>query len=898
LSSPVARVVVLVRLLVVTVVAIGLSVSVTAGSASAAPGLALTGSFSGPGADQGLLSDPQRVALRTSTGELFVADRANDRVQVFDSATHALVGQFGDATTTDDPFGVAVNQATGDVYVSSATSSTITKWSDGGLGYTQALLFTSPAHGTDPAQAQAGEVFNFSAPLAVDPTSGDLLVADPTPVGDPAAQRIQRFDFSGAYVSSFDGASAPGGTFQGLRDIAIDAAGDIYVLDAGDSGRVLRFDATGTPDATTPVYDRVPGPALIAVDPTTGELVVASNNDNTFDVDRLYSYGGTTVESATVVPPGTPDATFPSGLAFDATGRLLVATWDVCGATNCGGTVAINAFERTATLTEVAATGTTNITEKTARLRGTLHPGGVDVTYTFEYTADGVSWTQVGDQGPSDSASPISVLADITGLADGTTYKVRLVARATAAPGLIVYSNVATFTTVNGDPPTAVIGASSDLTPSGATLNGTANPNSYTTGVRFEISGDGGGSFTALAGPDGDPGIDDPIGAGATDVAVSATTPVLEPNREYLTRLTGTSLIGTTSADATVTTLGEQALVDATAAGQVTTTSARLSGSVNPRNTDTSYHFEYGPTTAYGTSTATGTATSTLIVGGPDDPFDPATPARGVAEQIAGLQPGVTYHYRLVADNGNGPAAASGDQTFTTADPPSTPTTGVASDITTTTATVSGSVDTHGLAGRATFSIIQTDGNYSQSVGPVALNAVDGPQSVTATAAGLPGGGRYTVRIASSTSGGVRSGSPVSFSTNPLPGYQPPAPTPDDGTWATPPAADPPASNPGKPADGFTARFKVTGTLATFTIAVPGPGVVKASASKLTSATKIANDEGNVTLKVKLTNAGRKALRNNKSRKLTVKVTVAYTPTGATTKTITKSVTFTRGGGR
>jgi hypothetical protein len=35
-----------------------------AGPALAAPGFVLSGSFSGPGSDPGLLSDPQRVALR------------------------------------------------------------------------------------------------------------------------------------------------------------------------------------------------------------------------------------------------------------------------------------------------------------------------------------------------------------------------------------------------------------------------------------------------------------------------------------------------------------------------------------------------------------------------------------------------------------------------------------------------------------------------------------------------------------------------------------------------------------------------------------------------------------------------------------------------------------------
>ena len=129
--------------------------------------------FSGPGSDPGQLASPQRAAIRTATGRLFVADRDNDRVQIFDTATNSVTGQFGDSATMDDPFGIAVDQATGDVYVSSAASGSITKWTDAGLGYVQDLLFLSPALGSDP-----GQVGSFASPLAVDPTTGDLLVGD------------------------------------------------------------------------------------------------------------------------------------------------------------------------------------------------------------------------------------------------------------------------------------------------------------------------------------------------------------------------------------------------------------------------------------------------------------------------------------------------------------------------------------------------------------------------------------------------------------------------------------------------------------------------------------------------------------------------------------------------
>jgi hypothetical protein len=67
-----------------------------------------------------------------------------------------------------------------------------------------------------------------------------------------------------------------------------------------------------------------------------------------------------------------------------------------------------------------------------------------------------------------------------------------------------------------------------------------------------------------------------------------------------------------------------------------------LTGTVDPGGfLDTRYHFEYGPTSAYGFYSPEGDAGS-----------GPAGVA--VASAIAGLSPGVTYHYRLVAWNREG----------------------------------------------------------------------------------------------------------------------------------------------------------------------------------------------------------------------------------------------------
>jgi predicted outer membrane repeat protein len=93
------------------------------------------------------------------------------------------------------------------------------------------------------------------------------------------------------------------------------------------------------------------------------------------------------------------------------------------------------------------------------------------------------------------------------------------------------------------------------------------------------------------------------------------------------------------------------------AASGVSATSATLNGTVNPTNLDTSYHFEYGTSTAYGLSTASQSAGSDYA-------------AHPESATITGLTPGITYHFRIVASNAVGTSAGS-DQVFTTVGAPS-----------------------------------------------------------------------------------------------------------------------------------------------------------------------------------------------------------------------------------
>jgi hypothetical protein len=77
------------------------------------------------------------------------------------------------------------------------------------------------------------------------------------------------------------------------------------------------------------------------------------------------------------------------------------------------------------------------------------------------------------------------------------------------------------------------------------------------------------------------------------------------------------------------------------AAQHVLASSALLTASVNPNGHETSYYFQYGLSSAYTSQTPTENAGAGGV-------------RVKVGKQVSGLQPGATYHFRIVATNSQG----------------------------------------------------------------------------------------------------------------------------------------------------------------------------------------------------------------------------------------------------
>ena len=121
------------------------------------------------------------------------------------------------------------------------------------------------------------------------------------------------------------------------------------------------------------------------------------------------------------------------------------------------------------------------------------------------------------------------------------------------------------------------------------------------------------------------------------------------------------------------------------AAGDITSSSATLNGTVNPNGRTTTVHFEYGTTTSYGSTTANSIHTGNTT--------------QSVSANITGLSPNTTYHFRLVGTN-NGGARYGNDRTFRTFSPTGPPVvaTSAATNVASFSASLNGSVYPHGLS--------------------------------------------------------------------------------------------------------------------------------------------------------------------------------------------------------
>ncbi len=182
-------------------------------------------------------------------------------------------------------------------------------------------------------------------------------------------------------------------------------------------------------------------------------------------------------------------------------------------------------------------------------------------------------------------------------------------------------------------------------------------------------------------------------------------------------------------------------------------TTATVTGSVVPGGEATTWYIQYGTTTAYGSQTTKANAGS-------------GTAAVNITSNLASLKAGSTYHYRVVASNGTGTVHGS-DAVFTTLTPPGA-TTGAATGIGSTTATLNGTVDPNSRDTTFYFEY-GTSTSYGTKTAVRSAGSGASPQNEAVGISKLSVGKTYHFRIVATSDAGTTTGSDATFTTSSAP---------------------------------------------------------------------------------------------------------------------------------
>ena len=303
----------------------------------------------------------------------------------------------------------------------------------------------------------------------------------------------------------------------------------------------------------------------------------------------------------------------------------------------------------------------------------------------------------------------MAIQSSLSGLTPGTTYYYRIVA--TNSQGT-VQGEIRSFTTQAG-PPSATTG-SATATGSSATINGTANPNHGSTSTKFEW-----GKTSSLGSATGSQSI----GNGTSNVAVSSEPDRPQADDDLLLPRGRAELGGTANGSIkTFTTTADLPACVTAGAGSITTTGAKIAGTVDPGGAATNATFNYGKTSSFGSTTAA------KSVGSGTDPV--STDAT-----LTGLTPNTTYYFRVAGSNSKGTCTGSSGS-FKTLPIAPTATTGSASSITKSTAVLGGSSNANGAATTGYFEYGKTT-SFGSKTGNVSFGSGTSVASATASISGL-----------------------------------------------------------------------------------------------------------------------------------------------------------------
>ncbi len=420
------------------------------------------------------------VAADNGTGDVYVLDNVHNVVDVFDasggylcqitgrstpsaSECNGVAGSDTPAHGLNSPTGIAVDQATGDVYVIDAN--------DGAVDVFSAAGAYLPAASISLASIPGGFSTFYTKGIAVDSFNGNVYVSD------SGAVVVYVFNAAGVYQATWTGANTPADSFGGgyVSVAADDVSGDVYVTDSqhkltdvfGPAGEYLtRFahpytepTSTAVDQATGRVYVGdsgsvggngsgvdIFGPAVFVPEVATGAasgihatgatLAGSVNPDGVPVTGCHFEYGTTTAygQSAPCVPaPGSiPADSSEHPVSAVVTGLVPGVTYHyrLVAANANGANDGEDATFQTTPPPSIEGAAAVNVTGASADLTARIDPNGTSTAYRFEWgtsTAYGTS-VPVPDADIGAGTGGVPVDTHLSGLSANTTYHWRIVA--------------------------------------------------------------------------------------------------------------------------------------------------------------------------------------------------------------------------------------------------------------------------------------------------------------------------------------------------------------------------------------------------------------------------------------------------------------------------------------